>query len=192
MNETPNASLEIIVGGLRAYNKQAMDDAQRTMIRGHWQHVAEASGLPFSDVGMTQPGFIYDTEPACRALVATKIIADHLNGQQLLQVFHAIQAAFYAQGRDITQTSVLAEVVVNALNNIDGEDSYDQESFIETFVSPQCMSDVRAEFEQCQRWGIRGFPGLLIVHNDALHMIAAGYTKITELRAAIKHVLSQQ
>ena len=192
MNETPNASLEIIVGGLRAYNKQAMDDAQRTMICGHWQHVAEASGLPFSDVGMTQPGFIYDTEPACRALVATKIIADHLNGQQLLQVFHAIQAAFYAQGRDITQTSVLAEVVVNALNNIDGEDSYDQESFIETFVSPQCMSDVRAEFEQCQRWGIRGFPGLLIVHNDALHMIAAGYTKITELRAAIKHVLSQQ
>ena len=192
MNETPNASLEIVVGGLRAYNKQAMDDAQRTMIRGHWQHVAEASGLPFSDVGMTQPGFIYDTEPACRALVATKIIADHLNGQQLLQVFHAIQAAFYAQGRDITQTSVLAEVVVNALNNIDGEDSYDQESFIETFVSPQCMSDVRAEFEQCQRWGIRGFPGLLIVHNDALHMIAAGYTKITELRAAIKHVLSQQ
>ncbi|MFZ6723897.1 DsbA family protein [Undibacterium sp. MH2W] len=192
MNETPNASLEIIVGGLRAYNKQAMDDAQRTMIRGHWQHVAEASGLPFSDVGMTQPGFIYDTEPACRALVATKIIADHLNGQQLLQVFHAIQAAFYAQGRDITQTSVLAEVVVNALNNIDGEDSYDQESFIETFVSPQCMSDVRAEFEQCQRWGIRGFPGLLIVHNEALHMIAAGYTKITELRAAIKHVLSQQ
>ena len=192
MNETPSASLEIVVGGLRAYNKQAMDDAQRTMIRGHWQHVAEASGLPFSDVGMTQPGFIYDTEPACRALVATKIIADHLNGQQLLQVFHAIQAAFYAQGRDITQTSVLAEVVVNALNNIDGEGSYDQESFIETFVSPQCMSDVRAEFEQCQRWGIRGFPGLLIVHNEALHMIAAGYTKITELRAAIKHVLSQQ
>ncbi|MFZ6848500.1 DsbA family protein [Undibacterium sp. RuRC25W] len=190
LSDIPDASLEVVVGGLRAYNQQIMEDAQRTMIRGHWQHVAEASGLPFSDVGMTQPGFIYDTEPACRAVVATKIIADHLSGQQLLQVFHAIQDAFYAKGQDITQTSVLAGVVANTLNHIDGHDSFDQESFIETFMSPQCMADTRAEFEQCQRWGIRGFPGLLIVHNEALHMIAAGYTKVTELRAAIHHVLS--
>ncbi|MFZ6687961.1 DsbA family protein [Undibacterium sp. SXout11W] len=190
LDETPNASLEIIVGGLRAYNQEIMGESQRTTIREHWHHVAEASGLPFSDVGMTQVGFKYDTEPACRAIVAVKTIADHLSGQQFLEIFHAIQHAFYAQGLDVTQPAVLAEVVVTTLNKIDGHDSFDVDSFLETLLSPQCMSDVRDEFEQCQRWGIRGFPALLIVHNEALHMIAAGYTKTAELRAAMTQVVS--
>ena len=190
LNDIPDASLEIVVGGLRAYNQEIMGESQRTTIRGHWHHVAEASGLPFSDVGMTQAGFKYDTEPACRAVVATKIVADHLNGIQLLQVFHAIQSAFYAEGQDVTQSTVLAETVVATLNKIDGHESFDVDSFTETFLSPQCLADTRAEFEQCQRWGIRGFPGLLIVHNQALHMIAAGYTKTAQLRAAIAEVLA--
>ena len=108
----------------------------------------------------------------------------------MLEIFHAIQQAFYARGLDVTQPAVLAEVVVSALNKIDGHDSFDIDSFLETFLSPQCMSDTRDEFEQCQRWGIRGFPALLIVHNEALHMIAAGYTKTAGLRAAMTEVLS--
>ena len=190
LKETPDASLEIIVGGLRAYNQEIMGESQRTTIRGHWQHVAEASGLPFSDVGMTQPGFKYDTEPACRAVVAAKTIADHFTGQELLGIFHAIQHAFYAEGLDVTQPVILAQTVVSALNKIDGHNAFDIDSFIETFMSPQCMSDTRAEFEQCQRWGVSGYPALLIVHQESLHRIAAGYTKTAQLRAAITQVLT--
>lgn len=184
----PEANLDIVVGGLRAYNQEIMGEEQRQTIRGHWTHVAEATGLPFAAIGMTQEGFKYDTEPACRAVVATKMLADHLAPVQLLSVFRAIQHAFYAEGKDVTDLHILSDVAVNALNGMDGDDSFDASSFYETLVSPMCMADTRQEFEQCQRWGIRGFPALLLVHDNALHMIASGFTKTAELVSAIQEI----
>ncbi|WP_423709486.1 DsbA family protein [Undibacterium sp. WLX3042] len=184
----PDANLDIIVGGLRAYNQEVMSEEQRQTIRGHWKHVAEATGLPFAATGMTQAGFKYDTEPACRTVVATKMLADHLSPVQLLSVFRAIQHAFYAEGKDVTDLRLLSDIAVRALNETDGAESFDASSFYETLVSPLCMADTRQEFEQCQRWGIRGFPALLLVHNNALHMIASGFTKRAALVSAIEEI----
>lgn len=184
----PDANLDIIVGGLRAYNQEVMSEEQRQSIRGHWAHVAEATGLPFAATGMTQAGFKYDTEPACRTVVATKMLADHLSPVQLLSVFRAIQHAFYAEGKDVTDLRLLSDIAVRALNETDGAESFDASSFYETLVSPLCMADTRQEFEQCQRWGIRGFPALLLVHNNALHMIASGFTKRAALVSAIEEI----
>ncbi|WP_423681481.1 DsbA family protein [Undibacterium sp. WLHG33] len=184
----PDANLDIIVGGLRAYNQEVMSEEQRQTIRGHWKHMAEATGLPFAATGMTQAGFKYDTEPACRTVVATKMLADHLSPVQLLSVFRAIQHAFYAEGKDVTDLRLLSDIAVRALNETDGAESFDASSFYETLVSPLCMADTRQEFEQCQRWGVRGFPALLLVHNNALHMIASGFTKRAALVSAIEEI----
>ncbi|HTD04829.1 DsbA family protein [Undibacterium sp.] len=183
----PEAQMDIIVGGLRAYTTEAMDDAQKATILGHWQHVAAASGLPFSRAGMAQAGFIYDTEPACRAVVTSRILADDLPPRAKLAVFRAIQHAFYAEGRDVTRTDVLSEVCVTALNLASGG-GYDIESFQETMTAYPTSVETRADFEQTQRWGIRGFPALLLVHEGALHMIASGYAKTADLLESLRQV----
>ncbi|MBC3885495.1 DsbA family protein [Undibacterium griseum] len=188
LDSMPDAELDILVGGLRAYNKEPLSDELRQTLHQHWKHVTEASGLPFSEAAMGQPGFIYDTEPACRAFVAAKMVADHLTVRQLLPVFHAIQRAFYAQGADVTDLAQLAVIVTDALNQIDGAGSFDAESFLETLNSPACMMATQQEFQQCQRWDIRGFPTLLLLHQNALHMVASGYTKTASLQAAISQV----
>lgn len=188
MHALPEAKLDIIVGGLRAYNTEVLTDDKRNTILGHWQHVAEASGLPFSEQGMRQVGFIYDTEPACRAVVAARALLDDGSGQVLLAVFHAIQRAFYAEGADITNEQILARVAVASLNQQLGDGSFDEASFIETLQAPTTRNEARGDFEQCQRWGIRGFPALLLLHDNALHSVAAGYTKTANLLDAIKQI----
>lgn len=186
----PDASLEIVTGGLRAYEQEPLTLEKRNMILGHWKHVADASGLPFSEAGMMQAGFVYDTEPACRAVVTAKILADYLSGRQLLQIFHAIQHAFYAEGKNITQEALLSEITVSALNGIDDGAVFTASEFYETLTSAIAMADVRQEFAQCQQWGIRGFPALLLVHDHALHMVASGYTKADQVLQAIQQLQS--
>ncbi|MBI1773506.1 MAG: DsbA family protein [Burkholderiales bacterium] len=191
LDTVPDAKIDLIMGGLRAYNKQVLDDATRTTIVGHWQQVAERSGLPFSDTTMSQPGFIYDTEPACRAVVTARTLTDDDTGQSALAVFHAVQHGFYAKGRDVSDPAVLSELAVTAMNKVEGEDSFDAASFAETLVSPMAMSDTREHFEQAKSWGIRGFPALLLVHDGALHMIASGYTTRDDLISTFQQLKQQ-
>ncbi|MES2070280.1 MAG: DsbA family protein [Pseudomonadota bacterium] len=183
----PEAQMDIIVGGLRAYNTEVMDEAKKASILGHWQQVADASGLPFSDAGMARPGFVYDTEPACRAVVAARTVADELSPRAKLTVFRAIQHAFYAEGKDVTKVDVLSEVCVHTLNLVDGG-GYDIDSFMETMAAHATSAETREEFEQTQRWGIRGFPALLLVHEGALHVIASGYTRTAEMLESLRQL----
>lgn len=188
LDRTPNAELDIVLGGLRAYNTEVMDEDTRHMILSHWQRVQDVSGLPFDMNGLNKPGFIFDTEPACRAVVATKLLADDLNAQQNLDLFRAVQHAFYAQGLDVTRDEVLAQVCVTALNQGQVEGAFDVASFLETLQAPSTREETRLHFEQIQRWGIRGFPVLCLVKETGLHMIASGYAKVEQLQANLKEL----
>lgn len=181
----PGSQVDIVLGGLRAHNKEVMDDDTRQMILSHWQKVADVSGLPFDMNGLNKPQFTYDTEPACRAVVAAKLLLDEADGKEVFSVFRAIQHAFYAEAKDVTQDKVLAEICVGALNQIESN-AYDVESYLETLQSPSTKDETRQHFEQIQRWGIRGFPVLCVVKEDGLHMIASGYTKLENLQQALR------
>lgn len=189
LDTLPDARLDIVLGGLRAYNTEVMDEAKKATILDHWKHVEEASGLPFTRHGMAQPGFIYDTEPACRTVVAARTLADDLPSRAILDVFHAVQHAFYAEGKDITDLHLLAQIATEALNKAGDTGSFDAGSFYETLTAPMTMAETRQDFAQTQRWGISGFPALLLAHQDALHRVASGYTKTAQLVAAINEVL---
>lgn len=179
--EIPDAELDIVLGGLRAYNTQIMDPDQRDMILSHWEKVQQVSGLPFDMTGLSKPGFIYDTEPACRAVVTAKILTEDMPTKINFAVFQAIQDAFYAEAKDVTNEEVLAEVAVQALNAYENSDVFDVASFLETLQSPESKDETRQHFQQIQRWGVRGFPVLLLVKEDGLHMLSSGYTSAQDL-----------
>lgn len=182
------AELDIVLGGLRAYNTQKMDADQRDMILSHWEKVQQVSGLPFDMTGLNKPDFIYDTEPACRAVVAAKMLTQDMPTTINFAVFQAIQHAFYAEGKDITKEAVLAEIAVKALNEYEQSEISDQESFLETLCSAECKDETRQHFQQIQQWGVRGFPVLLLVREDGLHMLSSGYVKAEILIKNLKEI----
>ena len=171
-----DSELILILGGLRAGNTQPMDDQLKATLRTHWQHVHEASGLKFSEAAMTQEGFIYDTEPACRAVVTVRESPPH----RALDYFHAIQKAFYAQGRDVTKAEVLADIA--AAQGLPRED------FLAAWESAAMRDATRLDFSVTQRWGISGFPTLLVEHGGQLHAVTTGFARADDLAQRIREI----
>lgn len=183
LDALPEAQLAIVLGGLRAGNAEVMDEGKKATILTHWTHVEQASGLPFSSSVMARPGFVYDTEPACRAVVAARILGRDLPSRSTLAVFHAIQRAFYAQGRDVTDLQVLADIGAAALTGA-GQPT-GSAGFLDLLNADATIAQTRQDFSQVQRWGIRGFPALLIEHGAGLQLICSGYAKAAVLMERI-------
>lgn len=60
-------AFHLVAGGLRAGHGAALDPNTRGYILGHWQTVQQTTGQPFRFDDALPEGFVYDTEPACRA-----------------------------------------------------------------------------------------------------------------------------
>ena len=97
--------LVLRVGGLRR-EQVAMDEAGRSRTLSYWQAVHAATGQSFDfDTGLPA-GLIYDTEPACRALVAAR----GLDESRVWPLSLLIQRAFYQQARDVRKAALLVEL----------------------------------------------------------------------------------
>lgn len=171
----PAAPLQmaLVMGGLRPYTTEPMAPGLADEIFGHWHHVHEASGLPFAQAPNTalhEPGFVYDTEPASRAVVAVRTHWPRL----VWRYFKAVQQAFYADAKNVTRPEVLADLA-EALGIARAE-------FALAFAAPAVHEATRSDFAQSQAWGIRGFPALVAEHGGALHLVAQGYLAIDPLR----------
>lgn len=147
--------------------------------------VAERSGVPFShapDAAMRREGFVYDTEPACRVVVMAREYWDETD-ERVLTCFHAIQHAFYAEGRDTTRTEVLREIAIAGGLAADHVDT--------VFDSEALRNETREDFRLARRWGITGFPSLLAEQAGTLYQIGRGYAPSVALYARAVEVLAQ-
>ena len=163
----------LVMGGLRPFTTEPMTSERVTELAGHWHHVEQASGQPFSDPAHTAmhiPGFIYDTEPASRAVVTVR----SLWPQHVWRYFKAVQQAFYAEARNVTEPAVLADLA-EALG-------LPRADFAHAFASQKMRDATLADFKQSQEWGIQGFPTVLAEHGDHLHALGSGYMPIDTLR----------
>ncbi len=177
--EAAPLQLAIVLGGLRPFTTEPMNAARISEIEDHWHHVAQASGQRFAkapDTAMHQPGFVYDTEPASRATVTVRTLWP----KHVWRYFTAVQQAFYADGRNVTDAVVLADIA--------GRLGLPQAEFESAFASQQMRDSTLRDFEQSQNWGIRGFPTLVAEHDDHLHMVGSGYMPIATLRERIAGV----
>ena len=175
----------LITGGLRPGQREPMAADKRDEILHHWHAVAERSGMPFNqspEVAMRREGFVYDTEPACRAVVMAR---EHWaeDDERVLTLFHAIQHAFYAEGRDTTQADVLREVAI--ANGVKAE------HFNSVFDTDALRDETREDFRLSRRWGINGFPSLLAEQGGTLYQIGRGYAPSVALYARAVEVLQQ-
>lgn len=179
----PDAAIDVIVGGLRAYNQTPSTAESREQTKGYWQSVAAASaehGLKFNSAALDLPGFIYNTEPACRAVVAIRQSNHPDIAKRALEMFHALQIAFYANGRDITQGEAIAEVATNM--GIDGG------AFLQAWQSEQLFQMTRNDFLAVQELQVHGFPFLAVDVAGKLVVIARGYEKAATLIERVESI----
>ncbi len=162
-------TLQLVVGGLRTGSGSALEPSTRRYILEHWEAVAQTTGQSFRFQDALPGGFVYDTEPACRAVVAAR----SLDPESAWRLVKLIQQAFYLEGRDVTRPAVLTELAEQAgLPRIE---------FAEAFDSVEQRAATAADFVWVQDLGIAGFPTLLAERNGQLALLTNGYQPLEQL-----------
>ncbi|MGF1645173.1 MAG: DsbA family protein [Thiotrichales bacterium] len=163
----------LMLGGLRPGVAEPMAPSLRAEILHHWREVQARTGQPFRFEAALPEGFVYDTEPASRAVIAVAELAPSATFAYL----KAVQSAFYADGRDVTQTGVLCDLA--AALDVNPQD------FARRFESESLRLKTRAHFETARKWGVRGFPTTLLQLGQSGHWLARGYRSHAELVTAL-------
>lgn len=173
-----NVAVTLRVGGLRTGQQALLDESKRAYILQHWRAVAEATGQPFNFVEALPSGFLYNTEPACRALV----VARELDQTCLFAFLDMLQRAFYQESQDITQPRVLRDLAVQA--------GYDSNAFCLAFDAPETQAATEAEFSWVSNLAVSGFPTLLAQSQQQYALITNGYQSYTVLEPLLSRWMS--
>ncbi len=160
----------LIMGGLRPGAAKPMDEQMKAEIRHHWESVQERTGQPFDFSFFERDGFVYDTEPADRAVVVMRL----LNPVVMLAYFNSVQRAFYAENRDVTSEGVLADIAA--------EHGLDRDRFLRALATEQARKSTLADFETARASGVTGFPTLYAGDTESGYaMVTTGYRPLDGL-----------
>ncbi len=172
--------LRVVMGGLRAGNTQPMRDKDRAYIRGAWTQVHTASGRPFNSEFFDRASFTYDTEPACRAVVAMRRLAPG----NTLPFLERVSAAFYAGNRDVTDETILADIGAEA--------GLDRDGYLAELTSVATRNETTEDFMTAKQSGVEGFP-LLAAGSEGVGyaLIAHGFRPIDGLPEAVETWLAR-
>lgn len=167
----------IVLGGLRpGPNAVEVDDRMAATLDHHWQAVGERSGQPFDRALLDRRGWRYDTEAACKSVVVMRELDEDL----AWPLFKRIQRLFYAEGIVPLGREELGPVI----------DEYDIDSgaFWAIFESDTATKATWQDFAQVHKWGIGGFPTVVLRDGNQGHLIASGYTEADRMLAALDEV----
>lgn len=172
--------LRLVMGGLRAGQTRPMRDEDKEYVRNAWTRVNAATGQPFDLSFFEREAFVYDTEPACRAVVTMRA----LDPSRALAFMARIQTAFYAENRDVTSTEVLADLAV--------EEGRDRDAFVAALLSPDVRNETFRDFLIAQELGIHGFPTLIVGGARRYALVTNGYRPLDGLPEALDSWLASQ
>ncbi|MFZ1748672.1 MAG: DsbA family protein [Saprospiraceae bacterium] len=160
----PDTPLEMVMGGLRAGGTEKMLEL-RDFLKDHWKEVQKASGQPINYAILQQSEVLYDTEPACRAV----IIAGKMKPDVKYAFFKAAQESFYYHNNLPND--------IDTYVNIAAKLGIDPVLFVKKFESIQSKSDAYSDFDLAQKMGVTGFPTLVAKIDGQLYLVTNGYQK---------------
>ena len=163
-------SLQLVMGGLRAGNTAPMRAEDKAYIRDAWTRVGAASGQPFDFSFFDREAFVYDTEPACRAVVTARRLLPRL----ALPFMGRISQSFYAENRDMTSAEEIATVAEEA--------GFDRQEFADAFLAADTRNETFRDFLAAQELGIRGFPTLIAGSEEKGYaLVTNGYRPLEDV-----------
>ncbi len=171
--------VSVVLGGLRPGTRDPVTAPFRAEILHHWREVQRLTGQPFTFAGALPDGFVYDTEPASRAVLT---IAD-LKPDDVLRYLQRTQEAFYVEQQDVTQSDALAA--------LSSEFGIERERFLARFGSEAMRERTSAHFTFARQLGVRGFPTVLLARQGNVRVLTSGYRPFHVLRPLIETWLAE-
>ena len=173
--------IRVIMGGLRPGTEVPLTAQAKAEILGHWTHVQEACEVPFDRTALDREGFVYDTDPAARAVVVVRRQGEELAARYL----GAAQRAFYAEARDVTSGEVLADLAADF--------GLDRDRFLEDWGGEDAKAETWRDYAVSQRAGVTGFPTLVGGPNEqgVYGIVNRGYAPSEQVLDVIRDWISR-
>jgi len=171
-----NFHFSLLAGGLRPGEITPITPEMREYIYHHWQQVQERTGQPFESKLLEETDFVYNTEPAARALVVMKSLAP----QHVFDFLEILHESFYANGKNITKAETLTELAKSfQVNEDEFKSHFEDRQFIEATIM---------DFTQARKLGVNGFPSLVYKNEETVQVITRGFTELPPLRDLLKRL----
>jgi len=164
-----NVGYKITIGGLRAGNTKPIDNQMRSFILEHWKQVNLVTSQHFLMENALPIGFVYDTFPACKAVICVRV----LDTRKTLDFIANIQHAFYAKGLDITKFDELLKTA--KLSGINPQ------QFIDKFNDENIHKQTCADFIFTKNLGVTSFPTVFIENNKKYTLLSNGYQTFEQI-----------
>jgi putative protein-disulfide isomerase len=172
--------MRVVMGGLRPGTDKPLTDEARARMRGYWPQVAQLSGQPFDPGVLDAESFVYDTDPAARAVVLARRTSEAAGIDYLLRA----QRAFYAEGVDITRDEALASLAA--------EQGFDRAAFLTGLAEEALKQETWRDYAISQRAGVTGFPTLILgpKADGTYALVTRGYNGPADIVPAIDAMLA--
>ncbi|MFI4936233.1 MAG: DsbA family protein [Caulobacterales bacterium] len=167
--------VRLVMGGLRPGPAPPMTAQAKAQMVGYWNQVQEVTGQPFSDAILASDAFVYDTDPAARAVV----LARRTGPGPALDYLARAHTAFYAEGRDVTDNGVLADIA--------GELGFDRDAFLTALADDTLREETWRDYAIAQGAGVTGFPTLIMgpKSDGTFALVSRGYQSADDVVAVI-------
>lgn len=175
----PELPLHIVMGGLAPDSDAPMPAELQQQIQATWRHIESRTGVRFNHDfwRLNQPR--RSTWDACRAVIAA---GELLPGGEIAMI-DAIQRAYYLDARNPSDREVLVALAA--------ELGLEPERFRQRLEAEETEAQLQRHFAFKDRFGIEGFPTLLLQRDDELSLLSAGYTRADRLLARLAQLTGQ-
>ena len=171
--------LSLVMGGLRPLTRHAMSDDDKASIRHHWEEVKKRSGQPFDFGFFDRNDFVYDTEPAARAVCLMR----RLKTEATLAYFTRIQRAFYAEAADVTDAELLATLALDVAD-------IERAVFLGRFNDVASAYETADDFSTARQLAVSGYPTVILRLGKDFALLSRGYQPFNALKPPIEDWLA--
>lgn len=169
-----------VMGGLAPDSDEPMPDNMRETLAGYWHTIEEKTGTRFNHEYWQVATPKRSTYPACRAVVATQLLAP----ERARAMVEAIQNAYYLNAKSPSELETLVDCATDI--------GLDAAEFLKQLQSEETEQLFQQHMGIAQQLQVQGFPSLFLVDNqNRAIQIAAGYIAIPQLVANMERALQQ-
>jgi len=174
----------LVVGGLRPGGGDAWTGQFKAFLSDHWKEISEKTGQTFGYKLFEQMQFEYDTEPACRAVVAARSLLPQTdNNKALSRFFASIQKKFYVDSFDPKEASFYRDLCdAHGLH-------FDR--FLKVFEDSATKKETMGEFQINREWGVRAYPSFAVRTPNKVDVIATGFVRFPAIVERIEQAVAK-
>lgn len=172
-SEYPELKRITVMGGLRGGEELPMNDGLAEMIRNAWFRIEQATGQNFNHDLWKEHRPLATTWPACRAVLSARMLDPAAEWSYMVGMFQA----YFTRALDPSdpETHLL----------IAGEQGFDKSEFEALLESTEVEQALQKDLLTTQRFGITGFPSVVLSVADNNYLISPGYQPVEGMRKAI-------